>query len=504
MRQRPARYRWRQSASERLLKLAARTGWSWGPFATLHEVCTTEREHVAMLSRLAAIPPGVSLSLRRLSLLDIFLPDQTGRLKTFLGELFPRPSDLLADLGRRFDETVGPLSYGGWIRVGSISRGIGLPGFSRRARRDELPDWVDHVEVTVRKLLPSVVVLQIDAQLTAAVDKILTDRLKQPTLPRFEITRIDPISLKIVGYSQTPYWTPEIISEWLEQLRAELERRLGLGMLGAFAANNPIPRLPAIEAYQVVDTRNATLDISNWMDENLSWLHFRGFETSGFSLYRDKTSVFSWTTQRLDNGVPDAHRLIVFPQLCTKDEVYTIIDRAMRRVGSWAALIGWVEVTRRDLAELRDKMFKLVIARRRSRTLAPYIFLNDVIQLKARSVDRVSREARESNLALADLFGASAFKQLGHHTSKQNVSDLHCAMKHGLRRGTRELRIEAAQMSRTFSDFVAARNMEASYKLQRKVLWLTIIAAIGSLPAVAAGISWLRRHWSEVAQLFHP
>jgi hypothetical protein len=163
-----------------------------------------------------------------------------------------------------------------------------------------------------------------------------------------------------------------------------------------------------------------------------------------------------------------------------------------------------MESTRRELAQLRDKMFQLVTAYRRLRKLTQYIFLNDVIQLKASALDRVCREVRENQLSFADSFGAANFTLLHKPASKYIANDLRSAMTQALRRGTRALRLEAAQMSRTFSDFVAARNMEASFKLQRKVLWLTIIAAIGSLPALAAGISWLRRHWSEVIQLFRP
>jgi hypothetical protein len=409
----------------------------------------------------------------------------------------------MSDFDRQFDEVIGPLSYGGWMRVGSINRGMGLPGISRRVRSGELPDWVDHVEVTVRKVLPSVIVLQMDAELNAQADKILTERLAEAQLPRFEITRIDPLRLKIVGYSQMPYWIPQIISDWSEQLRAELEQRLGLGTLGEFATHNETPRLPAVEAYRIVDTRNGTVDLSNWMDANLSWLHFRGFESSSRSMYGDRTSVFFSTTQHSDRGVPEAHRLIVFPQLCEEDNVYRATARGISHLGAWAALIGWMESARRELARLRDQMFKLVMPHGRTRTLTPYILLNDVIQLKARAVDRVSREVRESSLPLADLFGASSFKPL-HEDASKDIGDLRSAMTEALRRGTRHLRIEAGQMSQTFLDFVAARNMEASYKLQRQVLWLAIIATIGSVPVLAAGISWLSRHWSEIAKLFHP
>ena len=252
-----------------------------------------------------------------------------------------------------------------------------------------------------------------------------------------------------------------------------IETKLGLGAFGEFSHRVKNPRLPSIESYVLEDTRGKISSIKDWLKTEGRWLYLHGFQTTGFCAATNGQCVFTppdWFVREDRSSA----RIIAFKQFC-RENTSEAIGSAIDSIVPAFALVSWAEAVIEHLESVRSKMFAL-LRTKRTRKLTDYIEFSESVQQKAMALERVQNESGADFISLWRSRDEDRFHLLRQTTAEQ--TEFSATMRDSFRQVTQTLRDESSRMSRSFSDFVSARNMAASYRLQRAVLLLTIITVV--------------------------
>lgn len=175
----------------------------------------------------------------------------------------------------------------------------------------KLPPEVDHIQVGLHQILPSVFVVTFDVYLTDRATQRLMQLQSMHYLSEVRFTRLIPRGILAGGYSESPadgVMRREILS-WLKQLRGEVEMCLKPLANGYFMRHSPdkVARLPAIEIYALkgVLKGNKVGNISNKSEEEPELGALHRFLARPWSVFRWKATEQTpeqKTIEALPNG----------------------------------------------------------------------------------------------------------------------------------------------------------------------------------------------------------
>jgi hypothetical protein len=344
-----------------------------GVIPTLQRIRERQRRGSEKAHSQSRPPQGTELEYLSFRLIEMFHIEDLQQLVEGTLHLFPELDDNVrhktfsADFKRQARSIWGR----SWWNLGHIVRERKGRIFGRPLREmSKLPPEVDHIQVGLHQILPSMFIVTFDVYLTDSATQRLVQLQSMHYLPEVRFPRLIPRGILAGGYSLTSaeaVMRKEILS-WLKQLRGEVEVCLKPFVNGYFMrySSDKVARLPAVEVYALkgVLKENGAGHISNksgeepklrtlhrflvrpwsvfgwkateqmpqqsiiqafqdscapnetlntWINEAWQWWRSLGFNSFGYNLYTDGKLMFPLHQDEVVYGRSERipHRLIV-------------------------------------------------------------------------------------------------------------------------------------------------------------------------------------------------
>ena len=281
-----------------------------GPLHHLQLVRSHQRRRADPLTPRTSPPSGSRLSLSMIRLAEAYSIEHFDRLRRTLQRLFPgRPRhhgyNNLSDL----DQSLRSLTASSWWRIGTLLRDRDrYIDFGPVSTIPTLPAQVDHVEVAVHHILPSVAVLAFDVHLTDRAADDLNEVQASPYLSDVTFQSF----LRWGAYSEVPAESirQRRVRDHVDCLRGEIEGGLKRYLRpGLFAGNHKrAPQLPAVELYRI--DGDADFCSKEWTDSARSWLESYGMAL-GIASYQTERACFQWPVKGRSHVPVSGHMLLI-------------------------------------------------------------------------------------------------------------------------------------------------------------------------------------------------
>ncbi|MGH7981828.1 MAG: hypothetical protein ACREFF_01630 [Candidatus Udaeobacter sp.] len=336
--------------------------------------------------------------------------------------------------------------------------------------------------------------LYVDASFDDSVTAQMLALLGCPSLPAFRITQLRFGRRAGLGWRQTGISTRREVALLFNRYAEAIAAVVGIDRLRDTAGRRVATYNRPIVTYSFTGAPTVE-EMKSWINDNGQWLDGVGIEMIPFSLYGNGKAVFAWTMDTWRTDVPLPHHILVFRNLCG-NEVTRAAHKALRSVAAAVGLFDWLQTSIRVIEDLRDEAFRTIQVPRRltTRTFAKYARIIQDVRLRALLADRILEEAQTELKAALTEIGGTRFSLLD-PSIKFIPADFAEAIRMNITRSVPMLRSQTADVNRAFSEFISIRNMEATYRLQRTVVVLTIITALVTLLAAIPALSWMRSHW---------
>jgi len=437
-------------------------------------------------------------------LIEIFHIEEFDKLLEGLMRLFPGLQDdcRKRDFSSDFRNLAETIAGGGTHRLGCIYRDLrGRFFFSGpRCEIRDLPPEVSYIAVTLHKVLASVMFVTLDVHLTREATESLLALQERHYLPRTRLVSLAPWKTTR-GYSQESVEmarTGEIFG-WIDNLRSRVEKCIKPFFDGYFTQQNSTePRLPAIEVYGLKGLPEGEEAFQKWSEEAWGWCESLGFHFH-YDACSDGRALFTWSY----NGSVLRHkgyRLVVFwkPYLESlksrpseaeeRDAVMHYTGYTLDAILPCITVIEFLISGRRNIERLRQDVFGSMRIRNLPRhTLNKYIKLNNIIKRESMLLDRITMEfEQQTRLIRYEMTPVEDMKEIKATSDGKQGGNLKDIMIESVKFNIELLKKPLSLITTSFAEYLAARNMEVMYRLQRSIFWLTIIVAIATIAGLAA------------------
>jgi hypothetical protein len=468
----------------------------------LQQIRERERGESEKLHTRTRAPSGAGLSYTGFRLLELFPAEEYDRLLGGLRRLFPaKPYG--RDQIDRFSTTAPDLFQGGWSNIGTLVRENKWLGMLDKKVVPQLPTGIDYVDVSVHKVLPSAVIVAFDAHLSESATAKLKELHARRYLPRTIFHRFAPWSKhSVISRSQSPVeWAmQDAILRWERGLHEEIEKIVTPYLRGFFnRSGKGRNRLPVLDCFSVTGMPQGVENIHTRMAPLSGWLQSASIQPvpSALHSYLRNDLMFVWEEHREervafgyrfvqlhgDPPAPDPSKLqgfadlrdeldAVLPYVCFLEAIRRVTDEVETlRLGVYKTLAGTSWFHRRFHADIR---------------------LNDRVQREAMFVSRLSLELKDAKPwlkgELETLRGMT--QKLGRENEEFALTD---ALDKSVTFSLSRVRKHLALIAATFSDYIARRNITLTYRLQRQVWLLTILATLAAMVSMATNWNQLRQ-----------
>jgi hypothetical protein len=485
--------------SKLLLDAAERTQWQWGPFKEMNRIRAEQRVDAQSFYKTYHLPAGVGIRMKTLTIIELISPDELSSFKeVLLGALRHTRGDA-EDFERSYRSIIEGSFRGGFMRVGRIER-RGVQGGEVRSTISELlPTGVRFLDLEIRKVFSSLALLYITAGLDDSVTDEIVETIGTPTLPVFRITKLSIKKPWITGWRSTGPNVRQEVALRLNNLANEIIQLLRIDRIHERMERLPVQRIRPLVAYSIEKGPETSDQIKTWLQQNGSWLDALGIETIPFLLFSDQKSVFAWSSSSRSSEYHVPHHMLIFQNLSGKDW-YRLLRIAVRSVAPAVGILDWTESSIHDVEELRNAAFRLIKSKKPKfrRSFHRYFRLNEIVQLQTMSVERLSQQISEEFSQTLTESGTTDFVLLHTDVEKFMGKNLAEAIIASVDRFVKVLRTQASYVHRTFSEFISMRNMEASFRIQRLVVLLTVVTLLISVPTLLPILKTIRDYLVSV------
>lgn len=491
----------------------------WGAVKRLNDI----REHQRRVSeneyKGSRIPQGIEIDYLYFRLIEMFHVEEFDNLQKCLIELLPELQDDYQnkDFSAQFREFARTIAGGGFISLGCIYRDVrGKVIFKKSSREiNALPSEIDFISVSLHKILPSAFFVTFDVHLDREATGHLLQLHEKHYLPKIRFVRLAPWKVHRSGYSEESVEMARIqeIFRWIDKLRSGVEKCIKPFLSGYFMAQTTDgkPHLPLIEVYGMKGLPEGIEAFQTWRKGAWKWSESLGFHFH-FDIYGDEKVLFTRPLYGSTLGYP-AYRLIVLWEAylhtirsddsdggrsAIKHDVSYILDAILACVTIdefLRSVRGNVETLRQDIfGRMRIRFFPRFKMNRLVR-------LSNIVKHESMILERIAMEfEQEANFIHHEMEPIKALKAIETPTKGREVRNLRDLMMESVRFQINLIRKHFSLVANSFSEYVALRNMEAMYRLQRSIFWLTIIVAIATIIGLAANWSTILSFSETVAR----
>jgi hypothetical protein len=345
-----------------------------------------------------------------------------------------------------------------------------------------LPPAIEGVSISIHKILPSILAVSFEAQLNDRATSELRALHDRRYLPTVRFRRWAPWRLAYGARSEgtSEQAMQEAVLGYFNRLRMELEELLGRYFCGYFLAqaHRRGPRLPAIELLTLGGCAPPGEQGSEWLKGAYHWADPLGFASGPLVLesFHDKNVVVV-----LGAEGTVAHRVLVLDPL-TKGSSSATIGRppgSLRSLVHCLALFEFVRNMEVRVADLRLRVYHRLS--RKFRRFRRDMALDKNSQRQVLLLSRFSMEFKDSKETLRRYCSDLArFGPVEGRPSKDQLLDvLVSAVEWRVRRLAKHINV----VSDAYRNYLLARNIDLGYRLQRRVLFFTIIVTFVTLIA---------------------
>jgi hypothetical protein len=458
--------------------------------AVLQNIRKHQHERAQRGLERAHLPEGTEVTYPSLRMFELFPLEEYAQMEQGLRSLFPQRNwgrDFLDD----FRETAKNLNSRANSLIGYLlskpPQPIGFGLFPNRVL-GSLPVEVESATVRVFKVLPSLFTVCIDVKLTDAVTAQLKDLQSRPYLPEVVFKRWIPWDRYLAGgYSESPEDAARerVLVDWLTHLRGRIEAAIRPYIHGYFCAGqeSDIPSLPAIEVFTLRGVPTDDDGFDAWQKKaqgGLSTLgappeafRFDGFRRSDLILLLGKEGRFS--------NVP--YRAFSLASAATDREAderrESVLGYILDAVLPSLVLSEFLERIQDHIEVLREAVYIQLRGKARTRHFRRDVKLHQRLQRESMLVSRFQVEMEESETLLAvEQHELETFHSLYPEETRRSLSD---ALINHVKFQAHTIGKHVTLASQLFAEHLSWRNLDVTYRLQRRMLFLTYVVLLATV-----------------------
>ena len=436
-------------------------------------------------------------------LMELFPAEEYDTLLRGLRRLFPaKPYG--RDEVDRFGTSASNLFDGGWSNVGTLVRENKWLGLMDMRVEPELPREVEYVDISVHKVLPSAIVLSLDAHLSEEASSILRKLHSRVYLPVSTFSSFTPWRGHRTGRSTAPAeWSlQDALLRWQRSLHDGIRLCVSAYLPGFFSGSGRLGgTLPVIDCFAVTGVPGGDGDIHTRVGSLRTWLHSAAVlpDPSDLNKYLRDDLMFVWEERR-EERLSTPYRFVQFHAVKpepdpSKLQGFAALRDQLDAVLPYICFLEALERVTEQVEMLRIRVYRtLAGARWFGGRFRADMKLNDTIQREAMFVSRLSLELSDSMAWLkreAEVLRGMTQK-LGRDRKEYVLIDaLNGTLSFRLRRVRRHLRL----ISISFADYVSRRNVRLMYGLQQQVWFLSVVAAFAAVVGIFT-------NWCQLRQVF--
>jgi hypothetical protein len=442
-------------------------------------------------------PEGVAIEFRHFRLVELFPLEDFEQMDEGLRALIPPragESPRLGEFAQRADELLG----GSMTVVGSIVRsgegfflalgGRCMPG---------LPEEVRHISITAHKILPSLFAVTADVYLTDAATAHLK-RLQEATyLPEVKFHSWNPRKWRHGWTENTPdAVAEEAVLSWIEDLRASVEVLLRPYVNGYFTSRfaDSDPKLPAIESYCLINVPFGPA-FREWRRGAARWWRSLGFGFVGIGCYESAHRMFSWnSTPRTKNM---AARFCMPPdsESDTSEQPWRSYSFELDALLPAIAIQQLVDSLEADFNKVRRKAYQKLTSRRLFSRLGREIGTVQELSRRSLLLKRLTVEFEQTRPFIEHR--CESFADMVNQASSPPQA-FNVALLKDIEWRAEIVRQHVKLVTDAFTEHVAVLNIRATHRLQRLILWLTLVYTLAAIATVAAEWPRIAEFWAKM------
>ena len=460
-----------------------------GPISHLQRIRKYQREKAIRSLELSRLPKGLNFRYPLCIQMELFPIESFDTLNSAIARLFRDRSSLG---GRRelIRSTSPSLFAGGCVHAGVLVRDS-KPHFVPTATVKNLPPEVEYIVVDVYKALPSAFVACFCTFLNDRATVNLHEVMNRTYLPAARFDRWVPFGPLGPGFSETPadLVREESVLEELLRVRISLEDVIGRYFQGYFLGQGErqTARLPAIERFDLVGVPSEGEEFRWSWGAPLRLDH----GTITFDGYRENKQIFIFSSEG-HCRLPVAHRLIVFHDATedprAQDELlHSPADGLVGTIIQDIATLELLKQIMRAVEALRVRIYRRLAGGSLLMGFHEDIRLHRHLQKESLLLNRLALELAQGE----KLYGSgpcplASFQPI----HKKRKRDLGKEFSEGIHFQLETISQHVEFVTKSFSDYVATRNMGLMYRL-------TVVATLATILALIIAT------WSWITAAFH-
>lgn len=475
-----------------------------GLISRLQTIRKHQRQHAKETYEKTRPSEGIELSYLSFRLIELFHIEEIDDLIKGLNSLFPGFSSYLGSK-TRFTSDLKNLSETitgtGFQTVGFItSKENGKLFYPYHRKIESLPPEVQSIRINSSKIWPSAMIITLDVHLNEEATSEIVALQEEPFLPEVRFANLLPWKLR--SHSTTPTMRKEIIN-WFNNLRLQVEQCIEPFIAGFFMRHNysKASRLPAIEVFGFKGIPEGDEAVTaKWTEKTYGWWDSFGFKFY-WPFYSNGQILFVESSNR-PKETNTAYRIIALwdqylksiksQHMSTERETVSHnISYVLDSLVPYISIHEFQATVQKELQKLRKTAF--VSVHRGSQKVSNAIRLHNIISKETMNLKRMVMEFRQQKksilLEMKFLKDMKVVITSSHKDWNENLRD---TMIKNLEYQSSLLQKHTFLLSKSFADYLSARNTEAMYKLQRKIMYYTISLFI------AAILSLLLANWSKI------
>jgi hypothetical protein len=472
--------------------------------ATLHRIRKSQRAQEVVARKQAKQPEGSNISYPWVRLAELFPLEDYEELERRLRDLVPEDT-FGRDLVSGFREFAMGLSPLGNVLVGHVSaKKLSLAAMPHGIL-DTLPAEVEMVTIRLHKILPSMFAVTFDVRLTVAVTEKLRALQAETCLPRVAFRQLVPWGSGAHSHSVTSAQAArqELVIEWLLDLRGRVEKSLLPRVRGYFASGHRgrPPCLPAFEIFSLSGVPRDDEPFKEWMNTGGAWLDALGASQMVINWYGFKEKDLLLVLPLEIKGTASAYRIFSLSGSADNWELEgherSVLEDTLDNALPVLLLAAFLDRTQETVEELRKDVYKRLKEKSRYGRFRKDFRLNQRLQRTSLLVSRFELEVKQSTEWLNDYSRAiEEFRRVGGPSNLvgEKLSEV---VRRGIKAQYHLIGSHQRLISELFSDHLSWRNLDENYRLQRRILWWTMVVSLATLAGLAA------TYWTALENLVH-
>lgn len=481
----------------------------WRFISHLQETRKFDRLEAKVQHQKSRSPHGVEIKPLYWRLVEIFQIEDYDRLLNGLMTLFPQLERDYTNTNfpEDFRKFSGGIASGGFQRIGIILRKkhkgrLYLMGQKYR-EIGELPPEIEYIEITIHKPLSSTIFVSIDVHLNDDIAMQLAALQQAQYLSDIRLRNLLPWkawrghSSNFVGAMAAKAFLARS-----ESTRRAVEKCIAPYLCGHFMERPPAggkdsAQLPVIEVCDLKGFSGCDQAVAAIKGEARVW-----WDSMGYSFFPDAYQDFKSFFLEPDRSgrlKRNVYSLVALrePYLISlqpedgKDEAGAIkyhtrytLDGLMLGV----CLFEFLMSIREDLAKIRKDVYGLTGTElASSNNLGKCLGLRRIVDRMSMFLERISEEFDQGKAYIRhEMATLKEMKTVEMGERDTGERDLRELFMRSIPYHLGLLKKHLAVVERSITGFVAVKNIEATYRLQRGVFWLTIVAVAATLLVIPA------------------